>query len=116
MSSSSDLFRRSIGDQSLCLTAIQSSRRVGFEPERSARLSLSLCQPRRVTRGVHLASVASDEEQNEWVVWSRAVAAMGADTGWRRGEVVGDPLNDTAALFSLALAQHGDNVPFAASR
>jgi hypothetical protein len=86
---------------------------VDLEPERSAGLSLSLSQPQRVTRGVHFASVASDKEQNEWVFWSRAAAAMAADIGRRRGEVVRDPLNDTAALFSLALAQHGDNVPFA---
>src|ERR1700722_6959524 len=38
---------------------------------------------------------------------------MGADVDWRCSEVVVDPLHDAAALFSVALAEGGDDVPLA---
>ena len=40
---------------------------------------------------------------------------MCADAGWRGREVIGDPLNDPAALFGLAQAQRGYDVPLAAA-
>jgi hypothetical protein len=64
---------------------------------------------------MNLTLIGSDEQQNEGVFRSLAITAMGADAGSRRGKVVGDPVNDAAALFRFALAQRGDNVPFAAS-
>jgi hypothetical protein len=41
---------------------------------------------------------------------------MCADAGWRGREVIGDPLNDPAALFGLAQAQRGYDVPLAAAQ
>jgi hypothetical protein len=64
---------------------------------------------------MHLALIASDEQPDEIVSGSRPVAAMGADAGWRGREVVVDLLHDAAALFSLALAQRRNDVPFTAA-
>jgi hypothetical protein len=57
-----------------------------------------------VTRGVHLAPIVSDEQENEGVLRSRPIAAMGANPCRGRSEVIVDPLHDTAAFLSLALA------------
>ena len=64
---------------------------------------------------MHLAPIVSDKQQDERVLRSRPTPAMGADGGWRGGEVVVDPLCDEVALFSLALAQHSDDVELAAA-
>jgi len=77
-----------------------------------ARARLLFREPARVTRGVNIRAILADEEDHKRIIALAAAAAMSANSGRRRSEVVGDPPHDCAAFvpeqsndFRLVTAQ-----------